>query len=114
MTFYKPSKDYHELVDNFTRSSAGYCVATYILGLGDRHNDNIMVCRQGHLFHIDFNKAFGHAQKFVGAIKRDRAPFVLSDDMAYVINNGDKTGRSFHHFVDMCTKGRLFHYVKLV
>ena len=24
--------------------------------------------------------------------------------MAYVINHGDKTGRSFHHFVDLCTK----------
>lgn len=96
--------DWHQVVDNFTRSCAAYCVATYILGLGDRHNDNIMVTRQGHLFHIDFNKAFGHAQKFAGAIKRDRAPFVLSADMAYVINHGDKTARSFHRFVDMCTK----------
>lgn len=100
----KQRLDHHQLVDNFTRSCAGYCVATYILGLGDRHNDNIMVTRQGHLFHIDFNKAFGHAQMFAGAIKRDRAPFVLSEDMAYVINHGDKTGRSFHHFVDLCTK----------
>ena len=33
-----------------------------------------------------------------------RAPFVLSADMAYVINHGDKTARSFHRFVDMCTK----------
>ena len=43
---------------------------------------------------------------FAGAIKRDRAPFVLSEDMAYVINHGDKTGRSFHHFVDKCTQGK--------
>ena len=26
--------DWHQVVDNFTRSCAAYCVATYILGLG--------------------------------------------------------------------------------
>lgn len=40
---------YEQAIETFTRSCAGYCVATFILGIGDRHSENIMCTRDGQV-----------------------------------------------------------------
>ncbi|XP_061618955.1 phosphatidylinositol 4,5-bisphosphate 3-kinase catalytic subunit alpha isoform isoform X5 [Phyllopteryx taeniolatus] len=100
---------YDRAIDLFTRSCAGYCVATFILGIGDRHNSNIMVKENGQLFHIDFGHFLDHKKKKFG-YKRERVPFVLTQDFLIVISKGVQEStktKEFDRFQEMCYKAYL-------
>ena len=99
----------HSAVEQFSLSCAGYCVATYVLGIADRHSDNIMVKKNGQLFHIDFGHILGHFKEKFG-IRRERVPFVLTHDFEHVITKGQtKKGASkFEKFQSNCEQVNLF------
>lgn len=89
---------FEEVQERFMRSCAGYCVATFVLGIGDRHNDNIMLKRNGELFHIDFGHFLGNWKYKLG-IKRERAPFVFTPAFAAVL--GGEGSSLFKRFVQL-------------
>ena len=75
------------VLENFVRSCAGYCVVTYILGVGDRHLDNLMISPSGNFFHVDFGYILG----------RDPKPFPPSIKVCKEMVDGMGGDKSSHY-----------------
>jgi phosphatidylinositol 3-kinase len=84
-----------ELRDRFIKSAAAYCVISYLLGVGDRHLDNIMITRDGYLFHIDYGYILGHDPKPLTPAMR------ITQDIVDVM--GGESGKDFQTFRHYCT-----------
>ena len=80
--------------NNFMKSTSIYCVISYLLGIGDRHLDNIMVTNTGCLFHIDFTFSLGQDVKIWAPQIR------LTYDMVDSI--GGENSKNFERFKEHC------------
>lgn len=77
------SKSFRTAQTNFTQSLAGYAIVSYLLGLKDRHNGNIMIDTKGHLIQIDFGFALGMAPGHEFSF--ERAPFKFTKEYVEVL-----------------------------
>ena len=73
--------------NTFVNSLVGQSIATYVLGIKDRHPSNFMIhINSGKFFHIDFGHFMGHVKVACGGcLQRDREPFIYSDELFFVV-----------------------------
>lgn len=83
-----------EIMDTYIKSCAGYCVITYLLGVGDRHLDNLLLTTDGKLFHIDFGYILGRDPKPMPP------PMKLSKEMVEAM--GGVNSEYHHEFRKQC------------
>ncbi len=78
----------------FSNSLSIYSVITYVLGVGDRHLDNIMVTKNGVIFHIDYSFCIGHDPKpFFPSMR-------ITDEMIDMI--GGFQSNDYKKFINNC------------
>jgi phosphatidylinositol 3-kinase len=59
----------NEKMKRFVDGLAFYTVMTYVLCVGDRHLDNILMTEHGHVFHIDYGFVGREPKPFAPAVK---------------------------------------------
>ena len=87
-------EQFNKILEKFINSLAGYCAVNYILGIADRHNENIMVRKNGNIFHIDFGYILGNEPNF------SFIPFKISKDMVECM--GGKDSENYKKFTQKC------------
>ena len=87
-----PHKTINNIKDRYIYSYSIYCVITYVLGIGDRHLDNIMITNKGYIFHIDFSYCLGFDPKPLSSYIR------ITQDMIDMIGGINSSG--YKKFID--------------
>ena len=77
-----------QAIQAFVSSMAAYSIVSYLIGIKDRHNGNMMLDDDGHIIHIDFGFVFGLAPG--KAASMETCPFKLTVEMVDLMG-GDKS-----------------------
>lgn len=85
----KDSPSFKKAQRNFMLSLVGYSLVSYLLGLKDRHNGNIMIDIHGQLIFIDFGFAFGMAPGHEWSF--ERAPFKFTKEYMDVMGGEESS-----------------------
>lgn len=85
-----------EAMETYVKSVAGYCVITYLLGVGDRHLDNLLLTPDGHFFHIDFGYILGRDPKPMAPLMKLSSEMV--DGMGGLPRGGENKESQFDSF----------------
>ncbi|KAI6171511.1 Phosphatidylinositol 3-kinase catalytic subunit type 3 [Aphelenchoides bicaudatus] len=88
-----------DVIENYVRSCAGYSMICYVLGIGDRHMHNLLLCENGKMFHVDFGYILGRDPKPMPP------PMKLTTEM--INGMGGQNSEHFKKFIDYCTTGFL-------
>jgi hypothetical protein len=86
-------------IESYEDNLCFYTVLSYVLGIGDRHLNNIMITADGEIFHIDFSFLFGENPKGAPLAKH----VAFTKDMLQATKNPDQ-------IIERC--GRMFSIVR--
>lgn len=75
--------NFEEAQKNFVESLAAYSLITYVIGIKDRHNGNILLDMTGHIIHIDYGFILGQSP---GYLHFETAPFKLTSEYIEIMN----------------------------
>ena len=92
---FNPDITVMKLREKFIKTCVSSSVLCYVLGVGDRHLENILVTKKGDLCHIDFSYLLGNDPKQITPSVR------ITDDMLNML--GGTKSNSFKIFKKNCT-----------
>ncbi|KAL4477625.1 hypothetical protein ABPG74_002775 [Tetrahymena malaccensis] len=94
------SQMWYSAKENYLKTYASWCILGYLIGLGDRHTDNILIKRtNGEIIHIDYALIFGSGKQLNVP---ETIPFRLTKNMEFALGSFKSYGLFRKAMIDIC------------